>query len=149
MSNNIFKTQIYTIWGNEDAKYAADEVLFNSDQVMIVKIHIFVTDSLFNDIESFSRQAPDIMRYSLEYIHKSNGVYFYIGKIERLKILKIVYGLAEFEIVVLKPYQFTIEACLSKTNIIYPCGTKNDICFMRKWPRLGDEKINKVIKFTI
>lgn len=144
-----FENEIYTIWGNENAKYAADEILFNSEQVMVVKIQLFVTDSHFNKIENYAITPRDLERISVEYIHKANGLYYYIGKIERIKILKIINGLAEIEIVVLKPNELTIGSCWGEINRTYPCGTKNDICVMRKWPRLGYEKINKIIKIKI
>jgi len=80
-----------------------------------------------------------------EYIHKSNGLYYYFGEIQRLKIIKIVSGVAEMEIVVLKHNQGSIENSWGNIGKFYHCKTKNDVCNMRNLPLIGEQKINKVI----
>ncbi len=113
---------------------------------MIVKFKVFVNDPLFKVLEKCSSSIPYINRYEFEYIHKSNGIYFYIGKIERLKIIKFSCGLAEMEIVILKHNEGSSQASWGKIGRYYGCATKNDICNMRGWPLIiGDEKMKKII----
>ena len=141
-----YQTELVTLWGNEDARSYADEILYDSDQVIVIKFKLFTSDPLFSLLERCSPHIPAVNRHEFEYIHKSNGIYYYIGKIERSKIIKINCGVSEIEIVVLKnhPNQFT-----RNRNKYYPCATKNDVCVMNGWPLLGDEKIRKIIKKTI
>jgi len=54
MSANRFERKVYTMWGNENAIFAHDEILYNSEQVVIIKFRMFLTDSLFNDVEAYS-----------------------------------------------------------------------------------------------
>jgi hypothetical protein len=145
MTTHRFGKKIYTIWGNENAKLAHDEVLFNSDQVIVIKFRMLITDALFNDVEKCAPSISHLKDTTFEYIHKSNGIYYYIGQIDRLKIIKIACGVAEIEIVVLKHNQGSIESSWGNIGKYYPCKTKNDICNMRKWPIIGEQKINKVI----
>lgn len=149
MSSNMsfnFTSELVTLWGNEDARSCADKILYESDQLTVIKFKLFASDPLFSLLEQCSPHMPNVHRHEFAYIHKSNGIYYYIGKIERSKIIKISCGVAEIEIVVFKNNQrwFT-----GKAEKHYPCTTKNDVCLMNGWPVLGDEKIRKIIKQTI
>ena len=149
MSSNMsfnFPTELVTLWGNEDARCYADQILYESDQVIVVKFKLFTSDPLFSLLEQCSPHMPRVHRHEFVYIHKSNGMYYYTGKIERSKITKISYGVADIEIVVLKNNQERVS-CKSAKH--YPCTTKNDVCIMNGWPVLGDEKIRKIIKQTM
>lgn len=147
--SRIFEREVYTVWGNEDAKFVHDEVLYNSEQVLIIKFRMLITDSLFNVIEFYASSISNLQGTTFEYIHKSNGLYYYIGKIERLKIIKIVFGVAEMEIVILKHNQSSINSSWGNIGKFYPCKTKNDVCVMRNLPVIGEQKINKVILHKI
>jgi hypothetical protein len=141
-----FTTELVTLWGNEDARSFADEILYKSEQLTVVKFKLFINDPLFSLLEQCCPHMPNVHRHEFVYIHKSNGIYYYTGKIERSKIKKISRGVAEIEIVVLKN---SSENRMSKPRKYYPCATKNDVCVMNGWPILGDDKIRKIIKQTI
>ncbi len=141
-----FTTELVTLWGNEDARSFAHEILYESDQVTVINFKLFINDPLFSLLEGCLPHIPKVHRHRFEYIHKSNGIYYYTGEIDRSKIKKISHGVAEIEIVVLKNNS---QDRISKQRKYYPCATKNDVCVMNGWPILGDEKIKKIIKQTL
>lgn len=145
MSANRFGRKVYTMWGNENARFAHDEILYNSEQVIIIKFRMLLTDSFFNDIEACASSISTINDSTFQYIHKANNIYYYMGTIERLKIIQIVSGLAEMEIVVLKHNEGSIESVWGNIGKFYPCKTKKDVCNMRNLPFSDEQKINKVI----
>ena len=62
-----------------------------------------------------------------------------------MKIIQIVSGVAEMEIVVLKHNEGSIESVWGNIGKFYPCKTKKDVCNMRNLPFSDEQKINKVI----
>jgi hypothetical protein len=149
MSSYRFGRNVYTMWGNENAKFANDEVLYHSEQVIIVKFRMLVTDPFFNFVEVHAQSITQITDNTFEYIHKVNDLYYYMGEIQRLKITKIVSGVAEMEIVILKHNEGSIESVWGKIGKFYPCKTKKDVCYMRNLPFRDEQKINKVILHCI
>ena len=149
MSSYRFGRNVYTMWGNENAKFANDEVLYHSEQVIIVKFRMLVTDPFFNFEEVHAQSITQITDNTFEYIHKVNDLYYYMGEIQRLKITKIVSGVAEMEIVILKHNEGSIESVWGKNGKFYPCKTKKDVCYMRNLPFRDEQKINKVILHCI
>jgi len=145
MSSYTSGRKVFTLWGNENAKLAHDEVLYHSEQVMIIKFRMLLTDPLFNTIEDCAPSITHLNNYTFEYIHKANGLYYYMGEIQRIKIIHIIYGVAEMELVILKHNEGSIESVWGSIGKFYPCRTKKDVCNMRKLPYTDEEKINKVI----
>lgn len=149
--------QIVTLWGNQDSKFASEEVLYESEQVIVVKFHMFCDDPNFNTVEYAAGHMPNLHMMQFYYIHKSNGIYNYIGQLERLKIIKICRGIAEMELVILKPNDsetYRRDKIMSgnkysipsgKSGAYYPCSTKNDVCRMRRWPKMESEDLIKKV----
>jgi hypothetical protein len=145
MSSYNSGRKVYTLWGNENARLAHDEVLYHSEQVMIVKFRMLLTDPLFNTIEECAPSITYLNKYTFEYIHKANGLYYYMGEIQRLKIAQIISGVAEIELVILKHNEGSIESLWGNIGKFYPCRTKKDVCNMRNLPYIDERKIDKVI----
>lgn len=122
---------IFTLWGGE--KYGeseiTDEILYESDLVMIINFKIPIEDPEFKEIENCIVHIPRVFKTEFEYIHKyEDDTYRYIGNIERTKVLCVNDGIIELEIVILKQKK------------LYPCKTKNDICKLKGWTKTDNLK---------
>ena len=130
-------------WGNVDAKFAAEEVLYESDSTLIVNFKLSMKDPLFLWIQRCEKYVSNLHGTSFHYIHKKSGIYNYTGPIERLKITGIYSGMAHMEIVILKQG----EDDSRRPAFVYPCQTKNDLCRLLKAPLLSsNELVNKISK---
>jgi hypothetical protein len=148
-----------TLWGNQDTKFANETILYESEQVMVVNFKMFCNDPNMWTVEWGGSHLPNLNKMQFDYIHKSNGSYIYVGQVERLKIIKIVRGIAEMELVILKPndtdaYRRNKEMSTScsiyklpsgKGGARYPCSTKKDVCRMRRWPLIKKEDLIKKV----
>jgi hypothetical protein len=135
--------EIVTFWGNQDAKFANEEVLYESEQVMIVNFKMCCNDPNMRRVEWVGSNLPHLVKMQFDYIHKSNGNYIYIGKVDRLKIIKITRGMAEMELVILKLNDSSSSDW--KKEWRYPCSTKKDVCTMRKWQLIKYEDLVKKV----
>jgi len=113
---------MYTLWGNINAKWAAEKVLYESSQVLIVEFRLLNSDPLFEHLVNYER-------HKFHYVHKANGLYNYIGKLKQSKIIGMNHGLVSFELVIMKKHSSTT----------FVCYTKNDLCAMRNWKELKEE----------
>jgi hypothetical protein len=120
-----------------------EEILYESEQVLVVKFKMFCNDPEFWTIEYSGSHLPDLHMMHLEYIHKVDGVYHHVGWIERLKVINVCSGVAHLELVILKPNDSDVYSKkLMSTSVPqyslatgrggahYPCSTKNDVCRM-------------------
>ncbi len=131
---------VFVFWGNMDAKFAPEEVLYESDNVLIVNFKLSMKDSQFKHIQWAEKSIPEICRTTYHYVHKSEGIYNYIGSITKLKITWICKEMAHMEIIILKK-----ESKYRCPKYTYPCETKNDVCRLLNVPFLkSGELINKV-----
>lgn len=140
-----YKTEVVLMWGDEST---GDQVLYCSDQVMIFKFTTEFESSAFEKLESCAPHMPALCRMEFQYIHKANGYYNYIGKVQRLKILCVNDGVAQFEVVILMQNEGT-KPYIRKYSRNYPCMTKNDVCLMRELPKLDEETSDKVTSVFI
>ena len=132
--------KVMVFWGNMDAKFAPEEVLYESHNVLIINFKLSMKDAQFKHIQFAEKSIPDICRTTYHYVHKSEGIYNYIGSITKLKITGIREGMAYMEIIILK--NGSGYRCPKYT---YPCATKNDVCRLLNVPLLkSGELINKV-----
>lgn len=138
--DNWKKDEVVLMWGDESD---GDEILYYSDQVMIFKFKLKFDDPSFKTLESCSSHMPNICRMRFEYIHKANGYYNYIGKVERLKILCINKEIAEMEIVILMGNEGN-KAWNIEYRRRYPCINKSDIYLIRGLPYPTEEKSDKI-----
>jgi hypothetical protein len=146
MTTIRYTEDMVLFWGNLDAKFAAEEVLYESDNLLVVNFKLSMRDPLFEFIQFCEKHVPNVNRVSFHYIHKKSGVYNYIGLINTLKIIRICSGMAHMEIVILKRDNEDYR----RPKFIYPCSTKNDICRLLKAPLLAsNELVNKVSKLKI
>jgi hypothetical protein len=133
---------VVVFWGNVDAKIVPEEVLYESANVLIINFKLSIKDAQFKHIQWAEKSIQNICRTTYHYVHKSGGIYNYIGLIERLKIKGICKEMAHMEIIILK--NGSGYRC---PKYIYPCATKNDICRLLNVPLLkSGELINKVSK---
>ena len=131
---------VVVFWGNMDAKFAPEEVLYESDNVLIVNFKLSMKDSQFKHIQMCETWIPDVTRHTYHYVHKTEGIYNYIGLIDRLKITWICKEMAHMEIIILKNGSRQL-----RLKYTYPCATKNDVCRLLNVPFLkSGELINKV-----
>jgi len=122
---------IFTLWGGEKCGESKinDEILYESDLVMIINFKIPIEDPEFKEIENSLIHIPRVFKTEFEYIHKyEDDTYRYIGNIERTKVLCVNDGIIELEIVILKQKK------------LYPCKTKNDICKLKGWTKTDNLK---------
>ncbi len=131
---------VVVFWGNMDAKFAPEEVLYESDNILIINFKLSMKDEQFNYIQRCEEHIPEICRTTYHYVHKTGGIYKYIGPVQRLKITQLCGGMANMEIIILKNGSGN-----RWLKYIYPSSTKNDICRLLNVPLLKrDELINKV-----
>jgi len=141
---------IFALWGGE--KYGEsnveDDILYESNLVMIIKFKIPIGDPEFKEIENSLIHIPKVCKTEFEYIHKyEDDTYRYIGPIERARVLCVNDGIIEIEIVILKQdnvqdldrYQPKYK---SKS---YPCKTKKDMCDLKGW--CGTDILKKITIF--
>lgn len=146
MSTVRYTHEMVLFWGNVDARFAHEEVLYESDITLIVKFKLSMKDPLFELIQRCEKYVPNLHGVSFHYVHKQFGMYNYIGLIERLKITGICSGIAHMEIVIFKQD----EDCYRRPKFVYPCSTKNDVCRLLKAPLLAsNELVNKISKIKI
>lgn len=157
---------IATLWGNQDSINLPDEVLYSSEQVFIVNFKMILKNyPSFWVIEKagmhlpFTDNTTGLGRIEFEYVHKCNGEYHYIGRIERMKVIKLCGGIACVELVILRPnLSQTYTHCremstppgIRESNpdrggAYYSCATKNDVARMRKWPKIPNEELIKKV----
>lgn len=133
-------------WGNMDAKFAPEEVLYESDSILVVNFKLSMKDPLFALIQRCEKYVPNLHGVSFHYVHKKSGMYNYTGPIERLRITGIYSGMAHMELVILKQD----EEDYRRPKFVYPCSTKNDMCRLLKAPLLANnELVNKISKVKI
>jgi hypothetical protein len=146
MSTIRYNKVMVLLWGNVDAKFAPEEVLYESDSILVVNFKLSVKDPLFELIQRCEKHVPNINDVSFHYVHKQSCIYNYMGHIERLKIIGICSGLAHMEVVILKQG----DEDYRRYKFVYPCSTKNDVCRLLKAPLLAsNELVNKVSKIKI
>ena len=135
---SYFSETVDIFWGNVDSKFAPEEVLYESDNVLIVNFKLSIKGSQFKHIQMCETSIPRVLRHTYHYVHKSGGIYNYIGLIDRLKITLICKEMAHIEIIILKNGSKQLQ-------VKYPCSRKNDICRLLNVPFLkSGELINKV-----
>jgi hypothetical protein len=145
MSTFRYTPDIVLFWGNMDAKFAPEEVLYESNSTLIVNFKLSMKDPLFQWIQRCEKYVPNLQGIIFHYVHKKSGIYNYSGPIERLKITGIYSGMAHMEIVILKQG----EDDSRRPTFVYPCSTKNDVCRLLKAPLLAsNELVNKISKTT-
>jgi hypothetical protein len=113
---------MYTLWGNINAKWAAEKVLYQSAHVLIVEFNILRSDQLFEYLANYDK-------HDFHYVHKVDGKYNYIGKLEKSNIIRMNNGLVSFELIIYREY----------TSKFYECYTKNDICNMCGWKEINNQ----------
>lgn len=124
---------IVTLWGNEDAVFMNEEVLYESEQVMIVRFKMLCNDTYYNTLVWNTNSH-------IEYIHKSKGIYKYIGQVNKLHIIQINRGIAEIELIIIKNNSEAIYK-----HMHCPCSTKYDVCEMRRWTKMKYEDLIKKV----
>lgn len=137
MSTIRYSQEIILFWGNADSKFAPEEVLYESDNVIIVNFKLSIKDPLFSWIQRCEKHVSDIQNISFQYIHKRSGMYNYIGPINRLKIMGIYSGIVHIEFIILKKEEHDYK----RPEFVYPCSTKNDICRLLKLPLIPNNKL--------
>jgi hypothetical protein len=146
MSTTRYTQDMVLLWGNMDAKFAPEEVLYESDSILVVNFKLSMKDPLFALIQRCEKYVPNLNNVSFHYVHKQSSIYNYMGLIERLKIIRICSGMAHMEIVILKQG----DEDYRRYKFVYPCSTKNDVCRLLKVPLLAsNELVNKISKFKI
>jgi len=146
MSTFKYAHDMVLLWGNIDAKFAPEEVLYESDSILIVNFKLSMNDPLFEMIQRCEKAVPNLNGMSFHYVHKKSCIYNYMGHIERMKIIGICSGMAHMEIVILKQG----DEDYRRHKFVYPCSRKNDVCRLLKIPLLANnELVNKISKIKI
>jgi len=128
---------IFALWGGEKCgeSKVEDDILYESEIVMIIKFKIPIEDPGFKEIENSLIHIPRVFKTEFEYIHKyEDATYRYIGPIERARVLCVNDGIIEIEIAILK-----------QKPKLYPCKTKKDMCDLKGWR--GTDILKKITIF--